>query len=108
MLWVGEFGTYRYMDSNSQNAWYRETLDRCEQEKIGWCYFVYTPWVFLWLDPFCPNGPEGEHADFMKDSEQKKRFPADPNAVSYFYNKNNGIWRPSFLLVSEYMKRNKR
>jgi hypothetical protein len=100
VVWIGEFGTWRWLDEKSQLNWYRDSLEVMEKRGYGWAYFVYDAGLSVWWNCMTQDGPEGDAVDFPKYLEARRKIDVD-----YFLERRKKL-RPSFEVVVEYMRRN--
>lgn len=99
-IWVGEFGTWRWLDGPSQLRWYRDTLELLEEHKFGWAYFVYDAGLNMWWSCMTQDGPDGDALDAAGFLRARKT-----SDVSYFLTLRRQV-RPSFQVVIDFMKKN--
>jgi hypothetical protein len=99
-IWVGEFGTWRWLDKASQLAWYRDSMELMEERRFGWAYFVYDAGLSIWWNCMTQDGPEGEDVDMREYLAARKALDRK------YFAERRATLRPSFEVVVEFMRRN--
>jgi hypothetical protein len=100
LMYIGEFGTARWMDVQSQIRWYTDAITLFEELDWGWAYFAYTPNSPYphQATPFLSVGPEGIESNYSEDVAEAS---AGNNAYFAAYAEET---RPSYDSVCELMR----
>lgn len=102
VVWIGEFGTWRWLDEKSQLRWYRDSLELMEERGYGWAYFVYDAGVSVWWNCMTQDGPEGDAIDVREYLAARKRIDGP------FFLEHRKKLRPSSEVVVDFMRRNRK